>query len=80
MSKRFVLTQSLLGAQNICKVLADLSVVPDHKFMKLRNGVNGEEYWMAEFRLEAKFMAGIITWSFIFDGQEYGNVSVSYND
>jgi hypothetical protein len=61
-------------------VEADLSVVPEHKFMKLRNGIRGEEYWLAEFKLEAKFVGGRITWSFIFDGQEYSNVDVSYND
>jgi hypothetical protein len=61
-------------------VEADLSVVPDHKFMKLRNSIKGEEYWLAEFKLEAKFCGGVTTWSFIFDGTEYSNVEVSYND
>lgn len=48
--------------------------------MKLSNGVKGEEYWMAEFRLEAKFVGDTIRWSFFFNGKEYANVEVNYND
>lgn len=44
------------------------------------NSLDGEEHFIAEFKLEAKFIGGEITWKFIFDGKEYGNVKVSYND
>lgn len=67
------------GAYNVCRVVADLSSVPDSKFARARSGLGGEEYFIAEFKLEATFVGGMIDWKFIFDGQEYGSVSVSYD-
>lgn len=48
--------------------------------MKMRSGLAGEEHMVAEFKLQAKFVGGDVTWSFIFDGREYGNVKCSYNE
>jgi hypothetical protein len=67
------------GAYNVCRVSADLSTVPESKFMRARAGLNGEEFMVAEFKLEAKFVGGMIDWQFIFDGQSYGSVAVSYD-
>jgi hypothetical protein len=67
------------GAYNICKVEADLSTVPDSKLMRARSGLGQEEYFIMEFKLEATFVGGMIDWKFIFDGKEYGSVSVSYD-
>jgi len=47
--------------------------------MKMRSGI-GEEHLVAEFRLEAKYAGGNISWRMIFDGKEYSSVNVSYND
>jgi hypothetical protein len=68
-----------IGAYNICKVQADLSTVPESKFTRARAGLSGEEYFIAEFKLEATFSGGMIEWNFIFDGKSYGSVSVSYD-
>lgn len=73
-----LLTQST-GAYNVCRVTADLSTVPDSKFTRARSGLAGEEYFIAEFKLEATFVGGMIDWKFIFDGKDYGSVSVSYD-
>jgi hypothetical protein len=53
--------------------------VPEHKFMKARSGLGQEEYFIAEFKLEATFSGSVLDWKFIFDGQEYAAVSVSYD-
>ena len=47
--------------------------------MKARSGLNQEEYYIAEFKLEATFIGGMIEWKLIFDGKAYGSVSVSYD-
>jgi hypothetical protein len=60
-------------------VEADLSAVPEHKFMKARSGPTGEEYYMAELKLEATFVGGNLDWKFIFDGKVYSSISVSYD-
>ncbi|KAF2685161.1 actin-like ATPase domain-containing protein [Lentithecium fluviatile CBS 122367] len=66
-------------AYNICRVRADLSDVPTHKFARARSGLGREEFLTAEFRLEATFVDSQIKWVFVFDGQEYGSVTVSYD-
>lgn len=68
-----------IGAYNICRVTADLSTVPESKFMLARSSPHSDEYFIAEFKLEATFVGGMIHWKLIFDGQEYGSVSVSYD-
>ncbi len=47
--------------------------------MRARSGLGQEEYFIAEFKLEATFAGGIIDWKLIFDGKEYGSVTVSYD-
>jgi hypothetical protein len=47
--------------------------------MKVRSGLNQEEYYVAEFKLEATFIGGTIEWKLIFDGKEYSSVSVNYD-
>jgi hypothetical protein len=69
----------LLAAYNVCRLTADLSTVPDSKFVRARAGISGEEFFIAEFKLEATFTGGMIDWHFIFDGKSYGSVSVSYD-
>jgi hypothetical protein len=69
----------LAGAYNICRVRADMSTVPESKFARARSGLDGEEFLVAEIKLQATFVAGMINWVFIFDGKEYGSVSVSYD-
>jgi hypothetical protein len=69
----------LLAAYNVCRLTANLSTVPDSKFVRARAGVSGEEFFIAEFKLEATFTGGMIDWNFIFDGKSYGSVSVSYD-
>ena len=59
--------------------MADLSSVPESKFTRARAGISGEEFFIAEFKLEATFVGGMIDWQFIFDGKAYGSVSVSYD-
>lgn len=68
-----------LDAYNICTVRADLSTVPEYKFVRARSGLGGEEFLIAEFKLEATYAGGNIDWKFIFDGKEYGSVTVSYD-
>jgi hypothetical protein len=68
----------ILDAFNICKVTADLSDVPESKFMRSRAGLNSEEYLMAEIKLEATWAGDRVTWNFIFDGKSYASMSVSY--
>jgi len=70
----------IADAYNICKVNADLSDVPESKFMKSRAGLNSEEYLMAEIKLEATWAEDRVTWNFIFDGKSYASTSVSYTD
>lgn len=53
--------------------------MPESKFTRARSGPQGEEYFIAEFKLEATFVGGMIDWKFIFDGKDYGSVSVSYD-
>ncbi|ORY18798.1 hypothetical protein BCR34DRAFT_472752 [Clohesyomyces aquaticus] len=67
------------SAYVICRVRADLSKVPESKFTRARSGLGAEEFLIAEFKLEATFEGGNIDWKFIFDGKEYGSVSVSYD-
>jgi hypothetical protein len=52
--------------------------MPKSKFMKA-SGFGQEEYYIAEFKLEATFMGGMIEWKLLFDGKEYGSVSTSYD-
>ncbi|KAF2463990.1 actin-like ATPase domain-containing protein [Lindgomyces ingoldianus] len=66
-------------AYNICRVRADLSTVPESKFARARSGLGAEEFLIAEFKLQATLCGGNIDWKFIFDGKEYGTVSVSYD-
>ena len=47
--------------------------------MRARSGLDGEEYFIAEFKLEATFVSSIISWNLIFDGKDYGSVQVSYD-
>jgi len=65
--------------KNICRVKADLSTVPVHKFTKNSAGLNGKEYYSCSFKLQAAFSGGNIDWTFMFDGKSYGAVSVSYD-
>lgn len=53
--------------------------MPDSKFTKSRSGVNGEEYYVAELQLEATFSGGEIHWKIVFDREEYGIATVSYD-
>ena len=78
---RFVamLLANRVGTYSICRVSADLSTVPESKFMRARSGLGQEEYFIAEFKLEATFSGGWINWKLIFDGKDYGVVSVSYD-
>ena len=46
--------------------------------MKARSGLSQEEYYIAEFKLEVTFLGGMTEWKLVFDGKEYGSVSVSY--
>jgi hypothetical protein len=70
---------TLLDVHNICRVKADLSSVPLHKFTKNRVGLEGKEYYSCSFKLQATFVSGNIEWSFIFDGKTYAAVTVSYD-
>ncbi len=47
--------------------------------MKARSGLGQEEYLIAEFKLEATFVGGMIDWKLIFDGKAYGTVTVTYD-
>jgi hypothetical protein len=60
-------------------VKADLSDVPLSRFTKSRTGLVGPEYYSAEFKLQAEFVGGNIEWSFIFNGNSYASVNVSYD-
>jgi hypothetical protein len=53
--------------------------VPESKFTRTRSGIGGEEYFVAEFKLEATFAGGEINWKIIFDGREFGVATVSYD-
>lgn len=64
---------------NICKVTANLDAVPESKFVKCRSGLGGEEYFVAEFTLEATMLGAEIKWAFIFDGKLYSSVTVDYS-
>jgi len=75
-----ITNETTVDTYNVCKVSADLSDVPDHKFMRARSGIKGEEFFIAEFKLEATFLGGNVDWKFIFDGKEYGSVSTSYDN
>jgi hypothetical protein len=74
-----IVTDRAIEAYNICRVVADLSAVPESKFMRARTGLSGDDFFIAEFKLEATFVGGMIDWQFIFDGKAYGSVSVSYD-
>ena len=67
------------AAYNVCRVSANLSHIPDSKFTRARSGVNGEEYFTAELELEATFSGGEIHWKLIFDRQDHGLATVSYD-
>jgi hypothetical protein len=77
----FFSVQLLIGldVHNICRVKADLSRVPLHKFTKNRVGLEGKEYYSCSFKLQANFVGGNIEWSFIFDNKTYAAVTVSYD-
>ncbi|KAH8659361.1 hypothetical protein BGZ60DRAFT_382721 [Tricladium varicosporioides] len=67
------------SAYNICRVSADINHVPDSKFTRTRSGINGEEFFVAEVKLEATFSGGEIDWKIFFDREEYGTATVSYD-
>jgi hypothetical protein len=47
--------------------------------MKARSGLSQEEYYIAEFKLEATFLGGMIEWKLVFDDKEYASISVKYD-
>ncbi len=63
----------------ICRVRADFSDIPVHKFPRARNRETGEDYYEVDFKLEARFRAGEIAWRLLFKGQEWGSTTVSYD-
>lgn len=47
--------------------------------MKARSGLTQEEYYIAEFKLEATYVGGTIDWKLVFDDKEYASVSINYD-
>ena len=70
---------TLLDVHNICRVKADLSSVPLHKFTKNRVAHEANEYKSFFNKLQATLESGNIEWSFIFDGMTFAAVTVSYD-
>ncbi len=64
----------------VCRVRADFSDIPLSRFPKSRNPRTGKEYYEVEFKLQAKFQGGNITWRLLYEGQEWGSTTVSYDD
>ncbi|KAM7198281.1 hypothetical protein V8F33_005072 [Rhypophila sp. PSN 637] len=68
------------AAQVICKVRGDFNDVPLSSFPKSRSATTGREYYEVDFKLEATFLGGEITWKLLYKGREYGSTSVSYDE
>lgn len=64
----------------VCKVRADFSDIPVSRFPRSRNPKTGKEYFEVEFKLRATFQGGNITWQLMYEGQEWGSTTVSYDE
>ncbi|KAH8898759.1 actin-like ATPase domain-containing protein [Thozetella sp. PMI_491] len=64
----------------ICKVRANFSDIPVSRFPRMRNPKTGQEYYEVDFKLEARFVGGELTWRLLFEGKEWGSTTVSYDD
>jgi hypothetical protein len=67
------------AAHVICRVRGDLSGVDLRTLPKSRKP-DGEEYWDVEFKLEATFSGGEISWKLLYKGRPIGETTVSYDE
>ncbi|EJT68732.1 hypothetical protein GGTG_13697 [Gaeumannomyces tritici R3-111a-1] len=63
----------------VCTVHADMTNVPIETFEKEMNFLTGVSYYEATFELEAQFQGGNITWRCLYQGQEVGSTTVTYD-
>jgi hypothetical protein len=78
----WVLAEMAVGTdvKVICRVRADFSDIPISRFPRARNPKTGKEYFEVEFKLEARFQGGYIIWRLLYQGQEWGSTTVSYDE
>ncbi|KAH0564764.1 hypothetical protein GP486_001847 [Trichoglossum hirsutum] len=63
----------------LCTVKADLSDVPESKFMRARTRLGGEEYFVAEFKIELLVDNSRLKFFLVFDGEEYGSAVPNFD-
>ena len=64
----------------LCKVKADLSSVPESKFIRAKGSPGGDDYFIVEFRLEMVVDNSKLKFFLVFGGEEYGSVECTYED
>ncbi|KAG0637899.1 hypothetical protein HOY80DRAFT_907084 [Tuber brumale] len=64
---------------NVCTLHADISAVPESKFLQARRGLRGEMFYIAEFKIEIIAHGANLKFFLTFEGQEYGSVSANYD-
>jgi len=69
-----------LDVKIICRVRANFSDIPLGRFPKSTNPRTGKEYYEVDFTLQARFQGGEITWRLLYQGQEWGSTTVSYDE
>ena len=62
----------------LCKVKADLTSIPDHKFMRAQKRGNGEEYLIAQFKIAMEADNSTINFKLFFNGEECGKIVTTF--
>ncbi|KAI9764517.1 MAG: hypothetical protein M1839_005887 [Geoglossum umbratile] len=63
----------------LCTVKADLTGVPESKFTRARARPGGDEFFVAEFKIEILVDNSKLKFFLIFDGEEYGSVEPNFD-
>ena len=63
----------------LCTVRADMSSVPESKFMKARASAGGELFLIAEFSIEVEVDNARLKFFLTFDGEECGFVEAKFD-